>query len=471
MSDYGLIIDGKKIVTKANFDVINPATEEVVGQSPQADEEHLDEAVAAAKKAQRHWRSLADSERQAAIKNIADVLNNNAKSLAKLITLEQGKTLKGMGSVFEVRAAAAWAEATAALELPVKVIADNEKQIIEQHRKPVGVVGSITPWNWPLMIAAWHILPALRCGCTVVLRPSSMTPLSTLRMVELINDVLPAGCLNVVTGGGGLGEKITSHPDIDKIVFTGSTPTGQNIMRNAAGTLKRLTLELGGNDAAIVLPDVDVKTVAKKLFWGAFINVGQTCAALKRLYVHEDIHDALCQELVAMAKATPMGNGLDEKNLLGPLQNRSQLALVNELVEDAKAVGGQVHCGGEPMSGPGFFYPVTLVSGLRNGCRLVDEEQFGPALPLIKFRNVDEAVQMANDCEFGLGGSVWTRDLKKGRELAEHFQSGTVWINNHAQTLPNAPFGGVKMSGFGVEFSQEGLEEYTTIQVINTDRT
>ncbi|HJW54165.1 MAG TPA: aldehyde dehydrogenase family protein, partial [Burkholderiaceae bacterium] len=390
--------------------------------------------------------------------------------------LESGKPmagLNGVGAGMEVGGAIAWTQFTASLSLPVEVIQDNAEARIEVHRKPLGVVGSITPWNWPLMIAIWHVTPALRAGNTVVIKPSANTPVATLRFVELANTILPPGVLNVVTGtrSAGIGAAIAKHPDINKIVFTGSTPAGKEIMVNSAGNLKRLTLELGGNDAGIVLPDVDIKAVAPKLFGAGFHNNGQTCACLKRLYVHESIYEALCAELVKIARETVVGNGLNAGTHLGPVQNESQLRFVQTLVEDAKAHGGRILCGGKAIPGPGYFFEPTLVADVSNGIRLVDEEQFGPVLPIIKYRDIDEAIRLANDNPNGLGGSLWSRDTAKAAGLASRLECGTAWVNEHGAIQPDAPFGGVKQSGLGVEFGRYGLEEYTSIQTVKIMKT
>ena len=382
-------------MTQSTFAVLNPATGEVAGEAPNATAADLDRAVAAARAAQPGWAALPDEERAEACRAIAAMLEANAEELARLLTLEQGKPLNGLGSRWELGGAAAWAGYTAGLSLPVGVLQDDNAGRVELHRKPVGVVGSITPWNFPVMIAIWHIVPALRAGNTVVLKPSPLTPLATLRMVELASAVLPEGVLNVVTGDDKdfqLGAAMTNHSGIDKIVFTGSTETGRHVMRAAAGSLKRLTLELGGNDAGIVLPDADPAAIAEGLFWGAFINNGQTCAALKRLYVHDSIHDQVCEALVAFAKDIPIGNGLDEGSILGPIQNRMQFDKVSRMVTDA-ADRGRVLLGGAP--GEGLFFPPTIVDGLTNGDMLVDEEQFGPALPVIRYSEVDDAVTAA----------------------------------------------------------------------------
>ena len=316
------------------------------------------------------------------------------------------------------------------------------------------------------MIAIWHVIPAIRAGNTVLIKPSSLTPVSTIRFVELANEILPAGVLNVVPGESGIGGVITRHPGINKVVFTGSTPTGKNIMQAAAGNLKRLTLELGGNDAGIVLPDVNVKEVAAKLFGVAFHNNGQTCACLKRLYVHESQYEEMCQELSKLANNVVVGNGMEEKTELGPVQNPDQLKIVKDLAADAKKNGGRFLSGGEEVKGPGYFYKPTIVADLTDGHRLVDEEQFGPILPVIKYSDLTEVVQRANNNENGLGGSVWSNDLKKATTVAKHLECGTAWVNEHGAIQPDAPFGGVKQSGIGVEFGTYGLEEYTSIQTV-----
>ena len=469
MPNFQMIINGERVSAEEHFAVRNPATEEVITMCPLATSQDLDNAVAAARRAFKPWSALSDKDRKQKIRELAGVIEANADELATLLSQEQGKPLQGfanMGAYFEVGGAQAWCLATAEMDLPVEIVEDTDQQRVEIHRKPLGVVGSITPWNFPLMIAIWHVIPALRTGNTVVLKPSSLTPLATLRFVELANTILPPGVLNIVTGEGGLGRKISSHPGIDKIVFTGSTGTGINIMKNAADTLKRLTLELGGNDAAIVLPDVDPKIIAPKIFAAAFVNNGQTCAALKRLYVHEDVHDELCEALSEIANSVKTGNGLDADVDFGPVQNREQLDYVCELADDARANGARFLSGGEAMTGPGYYYPITLVANVSDGVRLVDEEPFGPILPIIRYSDVDDAIRRANDSPNGLGGSIWSQNLELAQQLASRLECGTVWINNHAAIQPNVPFGGIKRSGFGVEFSTHGLKEYTSIQSV-----
>lgn len=463
---YALVIGGKRVKTKSGLAVKNPSTGEVVGKMPLATRKHAEAAVAAARKAFAGWRETSDAERTKSCLAIAAKIEEHGEELATLLTKEQGKPLGGLGSRFEMGGAMAWTRHTAGLKLPLEVLQDTAEGRVELHRKPIGVVLSITPWNWPVMIACWHIIPAIRAGNTVVIKPSPNTPLSTIRLVELMNEVLPPGVVNCVTCDNRVAAALTTHPDIAKITFTGSSATGRKIMEGASATLKRLTLELGGNDAGIVLPDADPRAIVEGLFWGAFINNGQTCAALKRLYVHDDIYDDVCEALVDYAKNIPVGDGLDPGSVLGPVQNEMQFKKVKSLVDDARRKGGKVLLGGKPEAGKGYFYPITLVANVTNGSKLVDEEQFGPALPIIRFKSVDEAIRMANDSSVGLGGSVWSKDISKAQAIAEKLECGTVWINKHGAIQPNAPFGGVKQSGFGVEFGEEGLKEFTTVQTV-----
>ncbi len=470
MSDYGLIIAGEKRAIEAGFDINDPATGALVGRCPNARQVDLDAAVAAARQAFPGWRATATEARAQACNRIADAIESHAAELARLLTREQGKPLGGTGSEFELGGCVAWTRYAASIDLPVEVLEDNEQQRVEQHRKPLGVVASITPWNWPLMIAIWHIIPAIRTGNTVVIKPSPYTPLSTLRLIEIINAELPPGVINAIAGEDPLGAAISEHPGIDKIVFTGSTATGKKVMAGSAATLKRLTLELGGNDAAIVLPDVDPAAIAEKIFWSAFINSGQTCAALKRLYVHDAVYEPLCAALTEVAEKTPLGNGLEPGVLLGPLQNAMQFEKVKALVADARARGARILCGGDPLPGDGYFYPPTLVADIGAGARLVDEEQFGTALPIIRYSDIEQAIESANACEQGLGGSIWSADIAAARALAPRLECGTVWINSHAGVQPNVPFGGVKASGFGVEFGIAGMQAYTSIQIVTVDK-
>ena len=465
---YEMTIGGETVTADDYVEIRNPAnTEEVVGRAPVGTKAQLDRAVAAAASAFESWRYSSDAERADACNTIARVCTDNAEELAVLLTKEQGKPLGGLGSQFELGGCGAWAGFTASLSLPDKVIEDSDERHVIQQRVPLGVVGSITPWNWPVMIAIWHIVPGIRTGNTVVIKPSPFTPLSTLRLVELMNDALPPGLVNVISGGDELGAELTAHRGIDKIVFTGSIATGKKVMASAAAGVTPVTLELGGNDAGIMLPGEDPSKFAEGMFFGSMINSGQTCGAMKRLYVHENDLDATVQALTGFAANIPMGDGMDENSLLGPLQNERQFKRVIELVEDAKANGGTCVIGGEPMGGPNYFYPVTFVTGISDGIRLVDEEQFGPVLPIITYTDIEDAIAAANGLEYGLDASVWGSDAEETARVASRLEAGTVFVNKHAEIAPHVPFGGIKCSGLGVEFGEEGLAAYTSIKIIN----
>ncbi|MFI0397208.1 aldehyde dehydrogenase family protein [Paracoccus jiaweipingae] len=467
MTIHPNIIDGQPDQTGTAFDVLNPATGAVVGQAVSADTTALDRAVAAARRAFPAWAATPWAERQAACAKIATLIADQAESLARLLTAEQGKPLNGVGSRFEIGGCQAWTSHTASLTLDPEVLQDTPEGRVELHRVPIGVIGAITPWNWPVLIGIWHLIPALLAGNCVIIKPSENTPLSTLELVRLMQQALPPGVVQALASDGGLGPAMTAHEGIDKISFTGSIATGSRVMASAAGTIKRVTLELGGNDAGIVLPDVDPQAIAEGLFWGCFINNGQTCAALKRLYVHADVYDAVAQALADMARALPMGDGSDEANVIGPVQNRDQYNIVRDFVQDALDKGATALCGGLAQ-GNDLFFPTTVMTGVEPGMKLHDLEQFGPAIGLTKWQDEDQVVALANADKCGLGASVWSGDPVRARALADRISAGTVWINKHGAIQPNAPFGGVRQSGIGVQFGVEGLRECTNVKVIIT---
>jgi acyl-CoA reductase-like NAD-dependent aldehyde dehydrogenase len=449
-------------------EIRDPATGEIVGRTRQGSPADIDSAVAAARRAQPAWAGQTAQERSDRLNAAADAIEGSAEALAELLSREQGKPLNGPNARFEVGACAAWLRANAAFELDPEVVVEDGETHAELHYRPVGVVGAVGPWNWPMMISVWQFAPALKMGNTVVLKPSEYTPLSVQALVAVVNQALPADVLAVVPGDGAVGAALTSHADVDKIMFTGSTKTGQAIMRTAADSLARITLELGGNDAGIVLADADPAAIADDLFWGAFINTGQTCAAMKRLYVPESLYDEVCRALVEVAGASPMGVGLEEENVLGPLQNKQQYDIVAGLVQAAKDGGARVLIGGDPVAEqPGYFYPTTLVADIDNDNPLVAEEQFGPVLPIIKYTDLEQAIEWANGLEVGLGSSVWGTDLDACREVAARLQAGSTWINKHGAVDPRIPFGGVKKSGFGLEFGLEGLKQVSVPHVIS----
>ncbi|MCK2023337.1 aldehyde dehydrogenase family protein [Microbacterium sp. kSW2-24] len=452
----------------AAHDVFDPATGALIGRAPVEDESALERAVERAHAAQPRWAALSDDARRAYLHDAADAVERWAEPLAELLSREQGKPLEGLNARFEVGGCVAWLRATADTPLPHEVVVDDESTFAEMHYRPIGVVGAITPWNWPMMIAIWQIAPALRMGNTVVAKPAQSTDLSGLAIAAILNIVLPEGVLITVTGSGRtIGQALAAHPSVGKIMFTGSTEVGKQIIEASAGNVTRLTLELGGNDAGIVLPDVDPAAIAEGLFWGAFINTGQTCAALKRLYVHDDVYDDVVSHLAAFAAAVPMGVGLDTGNLLGPLQNRKQYETVARLVSAARDSGARIVLGGEPdPAAAGHFYPTTIIADIDPHNPLVVEEQFGPALPVIRYSDIDGVVALANESEFGLGASVWSRDRAAAQEVAGRLQAGTVWINSHGGLHPMVPFGGAKHSGYGREFGIEGLKAVSEPQVV-----
>ena len=463
--DFSMTIDGAGVTCAETIAVINPATESVVAHAPDCTREQLDAAVAAARRAFPAWRATPIDERRAAILKLGDILKENAADFARLFTLEQGRPLEG--ARMEIDYAAYWASLVAKMDIPVTINEDSEQRRSETRHVPHGVVAGIVPWNFPVNLAMWKIAPALLTGNTLILKPSPFTPLTMLKLAELAREHLPPGVFNVVSGGDQLGPWLTSHPGIDKISFTGSTATGKRVMESAAAGLKRVTLELGGNDAAIVLPDVDVDAVADKLFFSAFYNTGQICIATKRMYIHEDVYDRLAAALADRASKARVGDGLEQGSMFGPIQNRQQYERVKDLIADAKANNLTLLAGGDIPEGKGYFIPITIVDNPPEDSRVVQEEAFGPVLPLLKFADVDDVIKRANASEYGLGGSIWTSDPEAAVKVAERMETGTVWINESFYVMPWTPFAGHKQSGLGVENGKEGLLEFTVPQTIS----
>jgi acyl-CoA reductase-like NAD-dependent aldehyde dehydrogenase len=421
--------------------------------------------VAAAKAAFPGWAATPVDERRAVLRTIADRIDAYADELARLLTKEQGKPIGSAKN--ELWFIAHSFRAHVAYELPSEVIKNGAGRHIELHRKPLGVVALILPWNFPLALLAFKLPFALLTGNTVVVKPAPTTPLTTLRLGELLADLLPAGVLNVIADVNDLGGALTQHPDVRKVSFTGSAATGRKVMANAAETLKRVSLELGGNDAAIVLEDADPKALAPKLFASAFGNSGQVCIAIKRLYVHDAIYDAMCAELAILADAAVVGDGFEQGTTHGPLQNKAQLDKVLDLLEDARK-HGTVIAGGTRPDRPGYFLRPTIVRDIAEGTRLVDEEQFGPVLPVIRFADDEDILARANNSPYGLGGSIWSPDVERARALADRMDAGTVGINQHVGIDADVPFGGSKQSGIGTELGKEGLLEFTQLKVISS---
>jgi aldehyde dehydrogenase (NAD+) len=461
---YKMLIDGTLVDGTSHFDVVNPATRQIVGKAPDCSAAQLDTAAAAARRAFKGWKATPLAERQAIVKAIGDRLGASADDLKGLLTEEQGKPHADAQT--DILAGAYWCHSMAAMSPPVTINEDTETRRSETHHVPIGVVGAIAPWNFPITLAMWKVAPALVAGNCVVLKPSPFTPLTTLKIAELLADIVPAGVLNIVTGDDALGPLMTAHPGIDKISFTGSTQTGRKVMASASTNLKRVTLELGGNDAAIVLPDVDIEPTAEKLFWAAFTNAGQICVATKRLYIHEAIFDRMLAAMIAYAKTVKVGDGAKEGTQLGPIQNKQQYERVLGLIEDARARGYKLHETSAADAKNGYFVPVTFVENPPDDARIVVEEQFGPVLPVMRFTDIDEAVTRANASDYGLAGSVWSADISAAFELARQLDTGTVWINEALGLSPFSPFGGHKHSGIGAENGLTGLLEYTNPQTL-----
>lgn len=463
-SEYTMTINGLGVVGGSTFSVLNPATEEVIAEVPDCSRSQLGDAVAAARKAFPNWKALTHEQRRQFVLAIAAKFFENVQELKCLLTREQGKSLPEAEG--EILGSAYWTQAIAMMDIPSIVNEDTAEVRSETRRVPLGVVAAISPWNYPILLAMWKVAPALLAGNTVILKPSPYTPLTMLKIGEMLRGVLPPGVLNLVSGGDALGPWMTAHPGIDKIAFTGSTQTGKSVLQSASTTMKRVTLELGGNDSAIVLPDVNIQEVVPKLFWAAFRNTGQVCVATKRLYVHKDIFDPLAKAMVEYARTVKIGDGSLDGTQLGPIQNKMQYERVVSLIKETHAQGSRFLLGGEIPQGRGYFLPVAIVDNPPDDSRVVKEEAFGPILPLLKFEDIDDVVRRANDSPYGLGASVWSSDLEKALALAERLECGTVCINDAQYLRPNAVFAGHKQSGLGSENGLDGLLEYTNPQTI-----
>jgi len=446
-------------------DVINPSTAESFTKAPVANPLQVNDAVAAAKAAFPAWSAAPIAERKAMVRAFAARLRDNIEMLAHLLTSEQGKPLPNARS--EINGAIAFMESYCNLNLEAEILRDKAEQYVELRRRPLGPVAAITAWNYPVLLCLWKLGPCLVAGNTVVVKPALVTPLATLKIGELARDIFPPGVINVINGGNDVGAALVRHPDIRKVAFTGSTATGKRIMADAASTLKRLTLELGGNDAGIVLADADPKKVANDIFWAKFSNCGQVCAALKRLFVPESLYDSMIAELVKVAKSVKIGDGFTDGVQMGPIQNAAQHARLVGLVADAEKRGAIVLHTGEVPKGPGYWFPITLLGDVPPDAAIVNEEAFGPVLTIYRYKDPEEALARANASAYGLGASVWTADVRAGAALAERMEAGTTWVNQHPSMGPDIPFGGVKQSGVGVEGARWGLEEYTSIHVVN----
>jgi acyl-CoA reductase-like NAD-dependent aldehyde dehydrogenase len=465
---FNMTINGKPVGTENTLPVVNPATEEIIARVPNASEQDLNAAVKAARTAFAGWSMTTVDERSEMLSRLGAAIYANREELAKLLTLEMGRPYAA--ALGEIDSASYWLKEVAKQRLNREILEETEHHRVERYYTPLGVVAAIVPWNFPFALSVWKIAPALLTGNTVVVKPSPYTPLTALKLAEIASDILPEGVLNAVSGGDDLGRWMTEHPDVNKISFTGSTATGKKVMQSAAIHVKRVTLELGGNDAAIILPDADPVQIAKPLFWAAFRNTAQVCIATKRLYVHEDIYDALLTELVNYAKTVKVGDGSDPATELGPIQNKMQYEKVMDLIEDTKRIGAHIVHGGDIIDQPGYFIPVTIVDNPPEDSRVVVEEAFGPVLPVLKYRDYDDVIARVNNTKYGLAGSIWGNDLKLAHSIAERLETGTVWINEVSVLSPHYPFGGHKESGMGIEHSLDGLVAYTNSKTIMVNK-
>lgn len=466
-NDLKLLINGQLVDGDLAMEVIDPATGAPFMTVPRGSVRQAEQAIAAAKAALPGWVALPVDQRRACLSAFADAIHANAEELTRMLVREQGKPLAEASG--EIAFTEVFVRHFTTIDLPVEVLQDDEVRRVEVHRKPLGVVCAIMPWNFPVLLAAFKFPAALLMGNTFILKPAPTTPVTSLMLGKLAADIFPAGVFSVVTDLNDLGPTFTDHPDVAKISFTGSAATGKKVVAAAASTLKRVSLELGGNDACIVLDDVDVATVAPRIFSKAFMNAGQVCIAVKRVYAHSSIYDALCDELAKLADAAIVGDGLQQGTQIGPVQNAAQFAKARTFLEAAHREG-RVIAGGELAEGEGYFIRPTIVRDIADGAMLVDQEQFAPILPVIRFDDVDDALRATNNSEYGLGGSVWSADLNRAYDIARQIESGMVWVNEHLDFGPHIPFGGAKQSGIGMELSTDGMLEFSQTSVINISK-
>ncbi|BBJ47143.1 aldehyde dehydrogenase [Streptomyces antimycoticus] len=436
------------------FAVLDPTTGEAFDEAPDQRPDELDAIVERAHDAWRDWRAD-PAARTTALFAAADAVEAAGADLAPLLTREQGKPLAE--SYAEIARAAARLRYFAELDPVPEPIADGRPVRSEIRWRPLGPVAAIVPWNFPLQLASAKFAPALAAGNTMVLKPSPFTPLATRLLGSVLSAALPQNVLTIVTGREPLGARLASHPGIRHVTFTGSIATGRAVAEGAAASLARVTLELGGNDAAILLEDVEVERIADRLFWAAFRNCGQVCMAVKRVYAPARLYSQVVEALAERAKTVVVGPGLDPGSQLGPVSNAPQLARVERCTAQALADGARAAAGGHRLEGPGYFFAPTILADVPSGSPVVTEEQFGPVLPVLPYGRLDEAVEAANDTGFGLGGSVWGTDLDRAEAVAGRLECGTAWINHHAELSLAQPFAGIKDSGVGVAGGPWGL--------------
>jgi len=473
-----VIIDGKTVRGNRKIEVRNPAApDKVVGVCDAADAEQARMAVEAAWNAYPAWRKMDIKDRAGIIASAAAEIEKSARELAPLLTQEQGKVLSEammdcMMPAYLLRAAPAMADMLTKQETAVPDPQSGGWWQVK--RNPIGVVSVITPWNWPVTLTWMPLMQALLMGNTVVVKPASYTPLAISKTIEVTAGLFPPGVVNLVPGSGSeVGDVLTTHPLVRKISFTGSTETGIDVMTKAARSIKKITLELGGNDAAIVLNDVDMsKETMQRFLWGIFSTSGQICMAIKRVYVHESIYSEFVDKLTELASDIVVGNGLDTRATMGPINNKPQLEKFKVFVDDARKRGAKVVQVGNKLDEKefekGYFYLPTIVTGVDQSYAIVKEEQFGPAIPIMPFKTENEAIRLANETTYGLASSVWSKNEKRAAEIAEQLEAGCTWINQHSAMAieMQAPFGGQKQSGLGRSLGLEGLFGYSEAHTI-----
>ncbi|KAK1253466.1 hypothetical protein MKX07_001543 [Trichoderma sp. CBMAI-0711] len=463
-SNYVQIINGKSAPTEHVRHGINPASLEPKPDVPVATQADLDRAVDAAKAAFKKWSRVPYEERRAAVLAFADAIDAQRTEFRDLLISEQGKPIPQADG--ETDAAIEWIRGMSNIKLPEDVIEDNDRHTVTTRYTPLGVVAAIVPWNFPLLLATGKIAPALLTGNVIIVKPSPFTPYCGLKVVELAQQFFPPGVVQSLSGDDNLGPWLTSHPGINKISFTGSTATGKLVMQSASKTLKRVTLELGGNDPAIILPDVDVDKVAEKVALYAFLNSGQVCLNLKRIYVHDAIYDQFRDAMVRHVRAYALGDGAQPGVTHGPLQNAMQYDRVKTFFDDIERQGWKVAVGGKIEAAPekGYYIAPTVIDRPPEDSRIVVEEPFGPIVPLLSWSSEEDVIARANNTSMGLGASVWSNDIDKAARIGRELEAGTVWINTHFEISPIVPFGGHKESGIGAEWGINGLKSFCNVQ-------
>lgn len=457
------VINNELTSTAETRRTVCSSTEELLWEVPVATQEDVDKAVSGAKAAYPAWRKLSQDERADYINKFADAIEANQQDFVELLSREAGKPPQS--SAFEVTVVLALARETAKLRLKEEKPEDNADRTAIVRHVPLGVGVGIVPWNFPMALGVGKLFPALLAGNTFVWKPSPYSPYSALKLAEIGAKVLPAGVFQALSGEDNLGPMLTAHPDVAKVSFTGSTETGKRVMASCAATLKRVTLELGGNDASIVLPDVDIDTVAAKVAALAFAHTGQVCMSIKRIYVHESIYDKFLATLVAIVKQLPIGDYTDAQAVLGPVQNSMQFGKLQELYAEIDKEGWKAVLGGAPeKKGKGFFMPPTIIDNPPDDSRIVHEEPFGPIVPVLKWSDEEDVISRANGTNMGLGASVWGTDVAHAQRIAEQLEAGSIWVNTHFEVAPNVPFGGHKHSGMGMDWGDVGLQGWCNPQ-------